>query len=531
MGSKPSAPTRTISAKARGVSIVEAAVSLPIFLLLLLLFVDACRYILLLVFVNLSAHQAADIASKEQIELSLGPTECALPPPNNCDRFADSLSRIAGPDSQPRRTVALVASDPGDQSLAELIEWTMYDPNEFTALGYTHGLSAPSFPVQSPIGLIRPGEFLDRVEFRPGEYAGRIEHPSRPARTDPDPLVTEPGRGWPNPGETWESLMISNPIGVKVEVAFRSLVPLPFSLRIEGAAFAFRKSGQAGVGRPPLAATRTPTATSTATWTATATATPTDVPPTVTGTPTETGTPTITPTFTSTPTATQTPTETSTPTVTSTPTETGTPTQTGTPTNTATTTATPTVTQTPTETATPTHTGTPTNTPTATATGTATGTPTITATPTETGTATSTPTASATPTVTSTPTVTRTPTETGTPTQTGTATATGTATNTATATATRTPTRTRTPTGTATRTPTASATPTSTPTITPTPGCAAGCCAFDPGIPWSYRCDIDPSFCNNILTNANLSCTFPYVPGGYVDCCPCCPPGSAGNPG
>ena len=185
--------------------------------------------------------------------------------------------------------------------------------------------------------------------------------------------------------------------------------------------------------------TFTPTTTSTATATRTPTATATTTTtPTRTLTPTITKTPTITltPTFTKTPTITLTPTKTFTPTFTKTPVPTATKTLTFTPSPvppTATRTFTPSITPTPTKTSTPTITLTPSNTPTKTATPTKTLTPTFTATV-----------PSATPS--KTPTITQTPTYTLTPTLT--------------------PTLIPSPTLTPSKTPTTH--PTDTPTITPT---------------------------------------------------------------
>ena len=377
----------------RGSALVEAAISLPIFILFILFIIDLTRYFFIYSVLNLATHTAVDYASKIEIETNTSPSACSIKPAS-CESFVkrirnsgDALDQLTILGKALKQSL-LVASPSTSLTGARLVRFRHYSSPEQIINGSGGG---PITPFDADVAFLRPGEraaVLDQNGTPTGEF---VDHLTRGYG-----MEAEPGKGWPKSslGENWDTVFIANPLEVRARVIFTPITPLVPSITIEARAHAYKRVQNAGVGGLAIStSTATPTATGTATTTQTAT-------------PTITLTPTITPTPTRTPTPTQTPTATSTPTATG-----PTPTITHTPTNTPTRTDTPTVTNTLTPT--PTSTGptvTPTNTSTVTNTATATNTPTVTLTPTNTNTVTQTPTVTPTPTRTSTPTVTLTPT-------------------------------------------------------------------------------------------------------------------------
>jgi len=397
----------------KGASLIEAVISLPLFLLIILFFIDIARFFFVYVIVNYAAYDAVDFASKSIVETDTTQVACT----SSSSACADYIELVSSILAKAENTALLVASSSDSASGAQLRSFSHYEPSLYPSEDPQNYSGLSSTPILSDVAFLRPGERVIRDKDTDEEI--EIAHATRP-------FGQGAGFGWPTFGESWPQVLETNPLEVRIDVRFTAVTPGVPTLEIRARQYSYRAARFFGVGFQAVPTTA-PTATPTLEPTATPTITPEPPTPTMTPTPTNTGTPTQTPT------ATATPTNTSTPTVTPTPTNTGTPTQTPTAT------ATPTQTNTPTITPTPTQTGTPTPTPTPTETGQPTATPTITQTPTATGTATATPTASPSATPTMTPTVSPTPTETMTPTATSTPTVPPTPTQTGTPTPTNTP--------------------------------------------------------------------------------------------
>jgi len=366
----------------KGASLIEAAISLPLFLLVILFFIDIARFFFVYVIVNYAAYQAVDFASKSIVEVDTTQMQCSTTQGGEaCQDYRNLVESIL---AQAVNTARLVSSASDSASGAQLLSFTHYDPDIYTGDPGSQNLSGLGASITSDAAFMRPGELVIRHD---GEFDPvNVSHPTRPFGTGPD-------SGWPlRPGQSWPQVLETHPLAVVIQVRFSPVTPGVPVLNIVANQYAYRAARFFGIGIEALPSPTPPP-----------TNTPTNTPE-ATVTPGPTNTPTITPTATSTPT----------------PTETGTPTPTGTPTNTPTITPTPAATNTPTITPTPTASGTPTNTPTITPTPTITNTPTVTPTPTATGTATPTGTPTSTPTITPTPTVTHTPTITPTPTVTAT---------------------------------------------------------------------------------------------------------------
>jgi hypothetical protein len=427
--------------QSRAATLVEAALTIPLFLYAILALIDLSRYFFVQSFLNGAAQNGADLAAKYAIEeeLTSTPSESFAQYQERIDRYRDRVVAITNAAVESARSVAGT-----EGSSVPLTSFRSYPAGWYGSFG---GLDSTG--LETYAAFLRPGEKVERTS---GEVGSVIGHPTRPFAPPPPP----PGLGWPGNGESWASVLENHPAYVVLEANLPLMTLFGSTVRVQGRAFGFRKARQPGRPVSPLPEpTATPTHTPTNTNTRTPTVTNT---PTITNTPTETATrtPTRTPTHTGTSTHTPTPTETPncasfsgqpldyercreispfcgcaavpqcydacfseqvgkwpddiqrcqncnaalgcsvtcpTPSITPTPTITGTSTETPTPTQTGTVTATPTITETPT--ITPTQTETPTRTPTSTpsSTGTATSTPTVTHTATPTNTPTPTATA------------------------------------------------------------------------------------------------------------------------------------------
>jgi TadE-like protein len=400
----------------RAATILETAITLPIFLLTVFTLIDLVRYFTAYTGLSYAAYSATELASRLDFETNLTTSNCgvlvsSVPVPVNapdykCHKLLTAYDAVI---NRAESIAHLFASPASGSGLIRLIG---FDHFSDTSL-YDDVWPGVTLKV-SDLGFMRPGERIRRRGVTP---LITIDHATRPIGV----TAFDKGVGWPKYPETWLTILSNEPLQVHIEALFKPITPLMPDFIISVNQVSFRHLGAFGKGAPPLELpTITPTAINTSTATVTATSTET---PTSTATATATNTATITPT----PTITLTPTITTTPTITATSTITPTASYTATFTHTATSTHTATVTMTPTRTGTPTVTLTATNTVTASVTATATESPTITMTATITQT----------PTITSTSTITMTPTATGTATMT--ATRTETATITATASATVTP--------------------------------------------------------------------------------------------
>ncbi|MCO6430122.1 MAG: pilus assembly protein [Deltaproteobacteria bacterium] len=403
----------------KAASAIETAISLPVFLFMVLFLIDLARYFLINVGLNYAAHLAVDYASKIEVETSTYDTSIPSDPslssrcssnictcknpgssdPLKPDECSEYRARVIEIMNRAQNAAALFARGSSDAGSTKLYKMELYPKTGDSAnCDYTDISGIPDSPALEFDGAFLRTGACALVIDGPVTY---VQHSSRPF-----------SYGWPESSkdESWPAVLSQDPLEVRFLLNFDWITPGISDTTMDIRAHAYRVTKAFGVGAPPQN-THTPTRTRTPTRSPTNTSTITNT-PTITSTPTATGTPTATATVTQTPTITQTPTVTPTPTVTNSPTVTRTPTWTPTFTHTFT----------------PTTTGTATRTPTITPTFTATGTPTITRTPTQTGTPTATATQTATPTVTATRTKTSTPTVTSTPTATRTITPTATAT-------------------------------------------------------------------------------------------------------
>lgn len=298
---------------------VEAAITIGLFFLFVLLFIDVCRIFFLYVGLELSAYRAVDYASKLEVEIPIGDDKCSATPVANdpCVAYRDRVNEIL------RRATGFAASfakpSNSESGAATLVRFehygAKYDASHCGPLSHFNGGTS----IVADAAFLRPGE---QVRIVSGPLAGD------PANED----LSYPGMafcGWPREGESWNSVLQERPLMVRLEATYHSLTPLIPLLRIGAQQFAYRQTRRI-VSSSPIIPPRPGS-----------TVTPAPSPtPDVCGEDSSDcdapqDTPTITPTISRTPTPL--PTETPTPTVTPTGTNTNTPK----PTNTATVTPTP----------------------------------------------------------------------------------------------------------------------------------------------------------------------------------------------
>lgn len=318
-----------------GASFVEAALALPIFILVILLLIDFGRYFFTYIVLHYAAQEAADYATKIEIESDISAAGCPGSTGEPCEDAVRYRNRALSIIDRAVSRASLVAST-ASSSAAELQRFRLYDPATYDSgqNAITPGIAA----IEGFAAFLRPGERAQRIDAG-GNPTGEVDHPGR-----------EFGEGkylgWPHEGQSWAALLESIPIETRLEVLLDPVTPLLPDFRITARQYAYKKTRAFGVAVPQiLEPTSTPVPTSTNT------AAPTNTPrPTETSTATATGTNTATHTATRTATNTRTSTPTNCPTNICTPT----PTRTATNTRTATGTATHTRTATATSTATPT---------------------------------------------------------------------------------------------------------------------------------------------------------------------------------
>ena len=331
----------------RGAALVETAITMLIFLVMVLFFIDISRYFYILGVLNYATYIGADAASKLEMEVSTTWEDCNSEPANPCGDCVAYMKRWKVVRDRVRRIANLVSSPHDVESRARRIQFRHYfDPPQ-----QSHPCLSFNLPdengeqiFQSDVIVIRPGEHA--ASWQEDEYpALNFEVSTRPFNAD---------TGWPQAGESWTRILRDHPLGVAIFVDFRPVTPFLPSFTLSTANFSRRITRVIGQAIP-VQPTPPPTMTNTPVSVPTPTATRTPGGPTPTFTATGTATNTRTPSPTGTVTRTRTPTRTATATVTGTPpatptatnTRTWTPTRTATATRTATGTASPTMTPTP----------------------------------------------------------------------------------------------------------------------------------------------------------------------------------------
>jgi hypothetical protein len=225
--------------KTSGGGMLEAAITIPVFILVVLMVVDITRYFVAYNVLNYAAFSAADLASKFEIETDTSSNNCPNDnsPTNPCAKYCRRVKAVLARADNIAKSLSSKA--PGIGPLNRRIIQHYYEQSE--AFGSIPSGSLISDCASSQldaygVGFIRPGEHVKTDDSSPKT----IEVPTRP-------FGTAAGQGWPGNGESWVSVLQSQPFQVVMEADFVPVMPLVGKIRMSIRQTAYRHG--AGFGR------------------------------------------------------------------------------------------------------------------------------------------------------------------------------------------------------------------------------------------------------------------------------------------
>jgi len=252
-------PLKIYNSPDRGATVVEAAITMPLFLLFLLFVIDIGRFFFIYIFLNFASHNAVNLAARFPVDADL--SNCPSVTAQDQTTVCSEYERYFGLIQDTAIEGALkVASPSGSNGWVELVRFEHYydtPQNSFGAGG-----------LQADFAFLRPGEKV-REQGTLREY----QHPTRPFASA-EGSAGGSIAGWPEAGESWSGVMRRHPLEVRIEVMFQPITPLLGRLRIAASQFAFGSSDAFDHGSSDDFAAPTPTPTSTPEATPIPTATP-----------------------------------------------------------------------------------------------------------------------------------------------------------------------------------------------------------------------------------------------------------------
>ncbi len=284
------APKRTAKclACAKGASLVEASVTIVLFVFFTLSLVDLSRYFMARAVLEYAVFQGANLAAKLELEVDTSDENCQEHP-EQCEDFKKRLAVISDTVLETANIISSSASSGGGLQRVKFRSYYAGD-QKVNAL-----MEAGNLPPESDVAIVRPGEKL--LMLLPGNNNKEIDHPTRSY-----------SQGWPAQGENWRKILDDrNPIGVHLGAIFKPITPMMPEMVIHTNHWVMRRPKVFGAPIPKLPSTATPNAsaspttapapTETPLQTSTATPLPSDTVPSEipTATPTN-GAPTSTPT-------------------------------------------------------------------------------------------------------------------------------------------------------------------------------------------------------------------------------------------
>lgn len=247
------------NSSAPGATMVEVAIAIPLFLVVLLGVIDICRYSYIRLLADYATFEAADYAAKLDVYTKTKSSECAADP-QRCDDYETRVQLII---ARCAKIAALVASPSGTGSKAQLESFVHYDTEKYTDVGYFDGSANRIGPITGDCAFLRPGEVVIAQSDQTN-----LPHPVRrfPANVGE---ANQAGIGWPL--ASWGPVFASGiPLYVQARIRFEPIFPFLGSHIITSDSFSYPQFPQYGTGSPPVE------------WTSTNTTVPS---PTVTDTP------------------------------------------------------------------------------------------------------------------------------------------------------------------------------------------------------------------------------------------------------
>lgn len=218
-----------------GASLIEVALSLPLFMLLILFIVDVSRYFFIYVMLNLAAQRAVDYAAKLPVDINIGVNACSI----DAQACTDYRARVEG--------ILKVATDLAERVVARsdsnnetrLISLTHFAPDIYTGQNQL-GIGS----LVADAGLVRPGERLIRQGGSASDSEALFDHPTRP-------YGTARFYGPPANGESWALLLENHPLVLHMEALYSPITPGIPELSMQIDQIAYRRSNKFGVAPPP----------------------------------------------------------------------------------------------------------------------------------------------------------------------------------------------------------------------------------------------------------------------------------------
>lgn len=216
----------------RGVSMIQAALLLPLLLMLLIAVVDLGRLGVARIVLELAAREGVATAALLPVDGDVSTRGCATAS-GGCAVFVTALTRI---NETAMTRASLIAGEPGSGASIELIPAHHYAPETYTGFDWQQ---AGIPPVHLNLGFLRPGEV---VTFADGEQLNHSERPHGPSA----------GTGWPAPGEEMRAWLLISPLEVTMRARVRFFTPLLPTLTISTRAAAFFADRSASVPAAPV---------------------------------------------------------------------------------------------------------------------------------------------------------------------------------------------------------------------------------------------------------------------------------------
>jgi len=227
-----------MKSKCQGATILEAALSMPLFILFVLFILDIGRFFFVYIFLNFAAHNAVNLAAGLPIDARLTVNA-------NSNSCGESYSRYVRLIEEAAMENALrVAAPSGSGAWVELVPFEhYYESPQNCSLDNGNVID---------VAFLRPGE---KVRGYPGQ-SNEFEyfHPTRP-------FGLELWQGWPGSNENWSGVLRAHPIEVRLQASFRAITPLVPELRIVASQAAFGSSDSFDQGGPGNIVPPTPTPT------------------------------------------------------------------------------------------------------------------------------------------------------------------------------------------------------------------------------------------------------------------------------
>lgn len=231
---------------------VEAAVVLPLFLILCLVFFEFVRIVIAQAVATYAALKVVKIASGAEVAVSTTPSSCAMAT-NPCTSYLVEWDRAV---TEGEDIARLVASASNVSSGLQLVAVDHYDPSVAPEHGHLQAYnSGGAISLTRDVMLLRPGE---RGLYHYPTGTEVFDHVLRGYGP-----TNQIDVGWPaeSAGENWGKVLESIPLASRVVMLYTPVVPGLPSFRIVGHQFGNVRVKTGGLPQPVASASNSPSPT------------------------------------------------------------------------------------------------------------------------------------------------------------------------------------------------------------------------------------------------------------------------------